>query len=293
MIDMSELALFVRSREVMLEIKNSINSIFSKKEMVKGEEIMGVLSFLGGSASKSIIYMLLKKKILKTVDSHEDIDYYIFSLDQNALSKYIESEIGSLKVIKEIEPMIFSAGKKNVELLVTYPNDKKFTKVEGFSLLYPSLKKMIMESKKSIWIINPFFDPFGTLQIVEDLINSAKRGVEIRIVTRGASERGNKRLIQSLEFLFERFRRANLLNAIEIRDYFKRSKETMQQIFAVHSKMMIVDKSVCYLGSANITSTCLYSNLETGVVLRGDESEAFTNLFNALWKASSKVKSFS
>jgi phosphatidylserine/phosphatidylglycerophosphate/cardiolipin synthase-like enzyme len=286
---MSELAVNIKSRKGLLEVKDAILTSFANKRIVKGKDIISNFPTSERIASRAIIYLLLNRGVLKTVKSQEDIDYYVFSLNKNLLDEYIDNEIESLKVIKDIEPMISANIGKEIELLVTYPNDAKFSRVDGFNLLYPALKKMIMGAKKSLMIVNPFFDPFGTLQILDDLTNAAKRGVNIRIVTRDANSKGTP-LEKSLRFIYSKFKENDLLHAIQIKDYYLRDNKTQQQIFAVHSKILVADKKVCYLGSANITSTCLYSNLETGIVLKGKSVSPVEALFNSLWKVARPIK---
>jgi len=86
----------------------------------------------------------------------------------------------------------------------------------------------------------------------------------------------------------EAFKKHGFESKIDIRDYFKRDPKSSKHMFAVHSKLLISDDSECYIGSANITATSLYSNFETGIIFNGKEVCKAKALFNSLWQASKR-----
>jgi phosphatidylserine/phosphatidylglycerophosphate/cardiolipin synthase-like enzyme len=53
-------------------------------------------------------------------------------------------------------------------------------------------------------------------------------------------------------------------------------KHAKSQMFQLHAKMILVDSSAAYIGSANFTDTSLHYNLELGVTI--DDPEAIAKL---------------
>ena len=58
------------------------------------------------------------------------------------------------------------------------------------------------------------------------------------------------------------------------------------QIYALHSKLFMLDESACNIGGANVTETGLKSNFEIGVVIRGKKVRPILKLLNKLWDGS-------
>jgi cardiolipin synthase/putative cardiolipin synthase len=76
---------------------------------------------------------------------------------------------------------------------------------------------------------------------------------------------------------------------LEVRELFHRDVRTGRQAYATHAKMLVVDRQLCYIGSANLTVTSLSSNFELGIVLEGPEVATATAVFDAVFDAATPV----
>lgn len=59
-----------------------------------------------------------------------------------------------------------------------------FENIRGITPLYPDLCRLMIDSKREIYITNPFFDYQGRRKVLTYLIAAAKRGVKIKIVSK-------------------------------------------------------------------------------------------------------------
>ncbi|MFQ5906248.1 MAG: phosphatidylserine/phosphatidylglycerophosphate/cardiolipin synthase family protein, partial [bacterium] len=76
---------------------------------------------------------------------------------------------------------------------------------------------------------------------------------------------------------------------LKVRDFSKRDVESGRLTYALHSKIVLVDGSHCYIGSANVTQASLRMNLEIGVVLHGKSVEQVQTLTEQIWEVSVPV----
>ncbi|MBA7471606.1 Phospholipase D [subsurface metagenome] len=126
-------------------------------------------------------------------------------------------------------------------------------------LYYPAVHKLLSEAKESIYIV--MFEMFYYRkypeslenQLVQDLINAHKRGVNIEVIleqdTWGRITRRNKR-----EGGF-------MLSKAGVRVYFdSRSKTT-------HNKLIIIDERYTVIGSTNWSYYALEKNNEASVLI--------------------------
>src|SRR5690606_12557977 len=136
---------------------------------------------------------------------------------------------------------------------------------EGFEEIYPALIRIAAEETHDLWIINPFFDIYGAQSLIPSLIGAAKNGVNIHILGSRICDPQDQGFDPSVGCIASAFVKKDLVNKIEIRDFF-RQDESGRLIYGLHSKMMMADKLIAYIGSANITKHSLRSNFEIGVI---------------------------
>lgn len=78
-----------------------------------------------------------------------------------------------------------------------------------------------------------------------------------------------------------------IANHLDIVDRLKRLKIDARKAFSktlVHSKLMIIDETVCVLGSHNYTASAFNKNFECSVIITGQEEVApFLNYFNKIF----------
>ena len=82
----------------------------------------------------------------------------------------------------------------------------------------------------------------------------------------------------------------SVLNNIEIKDYYGFDNEKNKQIFSIHAKILIRDETEAYVGSANITTTSMNTNLELGLRISGSSVLNLVEIFNEIWEQSKIIE---
>jgi len=142
--------------------------------------------------------------------------------------------------------------------------------------------------------VSPYFDDFGKAAIEQSLVGRAKNKVRIRVISRQLSRldaERNRGSILALRRLVNEFERKKLANFVEIREFTSRDSRTGEMQAGLHSKIVIADRDLCYVGSANITEWCLIRNFELGVELSGPIVAPVRSLVERMWKESTPFRS--
>jgi phosphatidylserine/phosphatidylglycerophosphate/cardiolipin synthase-like enzyme len=103
--------------------------------------------------------------------------------------------------------------------------------------------------------------------IINELINSANRGVKIRIILEYRTD------IKDLQKIAKYLEHKN----IEL-------KWAPVEYKLVHSKLIIVDKKKALVGSINLSKSALEKNRETAILIEGQIVNEYLNIFEEDWK---------
>jgi hypothetical protein len=235
----------------------------------------------------SFLYDLISENVIVKKKVSQSIEEYIFSFNMEEFNNYFSSQKQAVEILDDLENEFEKKDIDNIELVATLPSQLLFDEFPDINSIYPSIKRLIVNSKKDLWIINPFFDSFGVEYLMPSLCGAASRGVNIRIITRNFFvEEVDQRLIEALAKLVNKFDEYGLLNMLEIKHFFKRNEETGRQEYALHSKIVLSDTTSCYLGSANFTETSLKYNFELGVIIQGQKVSRVLNILKKLSEVS-------
>lgn len=273
-------------------LHEKMRSLAKKNAAVSGREIIkNAEGLLDKKLHASLLYLLKNEKVIIPEEAASVIEDYVFTFDAKSLETYFEEQKIGAKVLSEAEEYIVPKREEFIEIVATIPPVIIFgEKIPQIEPIDPTLKRLIISAENELWIVNPFFDVFGTASILPALVSTASRGVVIKIVTREIfEEEKNWSLLDSLKLLISKFEDEKIIDKLEIRDFFKRSGTTRRQIYALHSKLVLSDESACYIGSANVTEAGLKSNFEIGVVIRGKKVKPIAELVNKLWENSKPV----
>lgn len=123
--------------------------------------------------------------------------------------------------------------------------------VPGLVSTWDAVENLFQSARRSVKILCPYVDPTVTA-----LIRSCR--AEVAIVTT-AREGRRTEPNPVLERLADSGR-------VLVRYLVRRRRGT--HLFQVHAKMILCDRAVAYVGSANLTDTSLRYNLELGLVTR-------------------------
>lgn len=146
---------------------------------------------------------------------------------------------------------------KNYEVILTLPPPFKKSILEkhpNVVLTDEAIKKMLIEAKEKIRILSPYVDAS-----VIDYMKAIQKDVKINFLTTLTPYGKNtilERLKQDKEFL-------------EVK-YITEKSGNIQK-FQTHAKIMIIDNSKVYVGSANFKDTSMLYNLEAGIILSQPE----------------------
>ncbi len=111
------------------------------------------------------------------------------------------------------------------------------------------LRDLFTSARESIKVFSPYVDPSFT-----SLAGAARAPIQV-VTTICESRRKSNPVL-------ERFATTRPLAVRYLHEKFAQS-----QMFQLHAKMVLADRSRAYIGSANLTDTSLHYNLELGVYL--------------------------
>ena len=127
------------------------------------------------------------------------------------------------------------------------------------------LTKVAMNVQREVLIVSPYLVPTPNLF---DIAKSLKaRGVRIKVVTNSLATND----IVIAHSAYARYRKAILASGIELYEMRADPEFTGSNIaeqHSLHSKYIIFDDEVVFIGSMNLDRRSLYLNTELGVVLR-------------------------
>jgi cardiolipin synthase len=162
-------------------------------------------------------------------------------LQWSFVNLWVQQEGGELPQA-EYFPALAASGDKILRVLASDPDHT--------SDIYKSLVVALGEAKRSIHITNAYFVP--DQQIVDALIDVAKRGVDVKLVLPGVSDHS------MIRYAGQKFYEQLLANGVHIYEL---------QIAVLHAKTAVIDGGWSTIGSANIDRRSFIHNYELNVVV--------------------------
>ena len=152
-------------------------------------------------------------------------------------------DFSKFKVVENDNAALIEKGNGYVQPYADCPLDKKFL-IEGIYL------NLINHAKKNIYIFTPYLI-LGS-EIVTALINAARSGVDVRIVTPAIPDK-------KMVFLVTQANYENLIcGGVKIYQYTPGF---------IHSKCMVVDDEYASVGTTNLDFRALYLHFECGTLM--------------------------
>jgi len=270
----------------------SIETIFRsfKKEtlIIRGSEILQKLEQeCPAAANPAILYDLVHAGVLIKDTPAQSIEDYHFKINFSRAPSFFKEEIFAAEVIQDYEKKTFTASSLEIAFAATIPPKFNNANLE-FDEIYPTLIRIAAAAKHDLWIVNPFFDEYGAKYLLPSLIGASKNGIMIRILGREICRGSEQEFIKPIECIAAEFAKEGLAQHLEIRDFYQTDKQG-NQIYALHTKMMIADENIAYIGSANLTKHSLKNNFEIGVILKGVGVRPLVDLATHVWDNSFHV----
>ena len=137
-----------------------------------------------------------------------------------------------------------------------------------------ALTRVTSEAEKELLVLSSYTGP-GALDFIGRLLaDTTKRGVKVTYISQSPSEEYDPTAtLDSLNRLINKYgdpRKFELL-------YLDLGKEGI-----MHVKMLIADRRIALIGSANLTGNALFTNIEAGVIVSGRPADIFSRTFMAL-----------
>jgi phosphatidylserine/phosphatidylglycerophosphate/cardiolipin synthase-like enzyme len=277
-----ELAFRLKDPDAIRLIETVICSFDSTGLLVRGTEILHRIERASGRAvDPGLLYDLIDGGMLQKRHPSKDIEDYLFQIDFEKTLPYFEKEAFAAEVIHHLHTTVSFTKPLEISFAATVPSE--FTDVSSeFEDIYPALIRLAAEAKHELWIINPFFDDYGATCLLPSMIGAAKNDVKVRILGRQIIGYQAEGFNKALKCIASRFIEEGLASSIEIRDFFRQDEEG-HLVYGLHTKMMLSDSSMAYIGSANLTRHSLRNNFEIGVILKGPDVHLLVNLTRNLW----------
>jgi len=129
---------------------------------------------------------------------------------------------------------------------------------------------LIGRTRERLILLTPFVDLAGVGGLLGPLLSAMLRGVEVTLLTHDALNIASytSRAIEELRREAERI--GGNLSVYSGESGTARDRQTHPLL---HAKLVICDRQVILIGSANLTSHALASNLEAGVMLGAEAAE--------------------
>lgn len=210
---------------------------------------------------------------------------YTFRVDTELAVDILEIQRVARVAIQHEESQKSHINNTKVELIGTFPDEASISAADDIGTISDNIRNIILDAESNVKIANPYFDPSPA--VVGDIASLANRGVQTEILTRETSFE-NAGLQLSLNSMYESLDQSSK-GKLSVRDLYRMNSTTGRQEFATHAKVVVVDREICYIGSANLTETSLGNNFELGVLLRGELVEKISAVYDDIFEYASPV----
>lgn len=277
-----EIAFRFKNADAVRNLEKALLFLAEGGLLIRGAEILAEVEREASlPVSSGLLYDLIAGGVLVCRHPSRNIDDYLFEFNFNTSSEFFQNEAFAAGVVRQYEKCKSNTKPLEISYAATVPLEFLNT-VDGFEEIEPALIRLIAEAERDLWIVNPFFDEYGAQRILPPMIGAARSGAKICILGRQLGNDAGQGSGAAVRDIASAFAAEELASMVEIRDFY-RQDEQGRQLYALHTKMMIADESIAYIGSANLTRHCLRSNFELGVILRGEGVQPLSDLAKSLW----------
>lgn len=207
---------------------------------------------------------------------------YEFAVESGRATTVLRQQVVALTYRNEAA---VEGASTTAEVVATVPPNVSVPSRTSWRRHSAELRSLLLDADDRVRIAVPYFTPAES--IVDDIASLPNRGVDTRVLTREA--RTNESTVEALGRIHDAVDPSNREN-LRVRDLYELDAVSGAQEYATHAKAIVSDDVVCYLGSANLTSTSLGSNFELGVVLTGDAVETVSAIYDAVFDVASPVE---
>ena len=287
-----ELAVYLGSAERVRALRDIALNTCADGAPVRGGDLAAELAEqLPAALQAPFLWLLVNEGIAKRLEGAASIEGYLLSVNTERLREYLNEEAKTAEVLERAEARVTcSKGTgRQVEVIATLPPGLFPDKQAGtLGSIEPAIRKIIASGRERVWIVNPFFDPFGLSSLLPSISGAIDRGVSVRLLTRATDGKWDS-LFAAVMGANDDANPPDFLSRLEVRSLVKKDEVTGRLQYALHSKVVLADSTICYIGSANVTEHGLRHNFELGVVIRGETVATVLSLLERLWDISIPV----
>lgn len=193
----------------------------------------------------------------------------------------VEYLISIRNIRKTLDNLKFDS-EEGFELLCSVPRtDEELEGVGAVDFNMRNITSILLElfgeSEDEVIIVNPFFQDSGVEWLLKGMQQSVRNGADIEILSRSL-EKGsiNRNAISELE----EFCKEEENTELKLYDYHEESEKTPK--YTIHAKIIIFDKKMAYIGSANLTEHSFKNKLEIGTIIRGNSVKKLRDLISKM-----------
>lgn len=141
----------------------------------------------------------------------------------------------------------------------------------GYRAIEPVIEEMLLNAKRWIHIMSFVFTP-SAMHILELLEVAAQKGVDIKIVINrlGRQDKGIRYRLEQLKATYPDY-----VTLVDFRDPNKRQ---------LHAKVLVIDRKIAFVGSANLSWGGMTSNYEIGIIVHNSGAWELANLIDSFAK---------
>ncbi|WP_276275241.1 phosphatidylserine/phosphatidylglycerophosphate/cardiolipin synthase family protein [Haladaptatus sp. QDMS2] len=239
-------------------------------------------SALGRRAQEAVLIGLLKTEAASRVAVGGSLVDSEYAFNRDRVLEVLTQQRIAVRALESEGPL--ESDLTQVETLTTVPPGTTVTRLASQTVgpLPSRLRRLLLEARESVRIANPYFDP--QQRIIGDIIGLPRKGAVTKILTREVTEPSHRATFNRMHNELD----AEARRLLDVRELFELD-ESGRQAVATHAKVMVVDDSIAYVGSANLTTTSLGSNFEVGVLIEGPPVDDIATIFDEVFASARLV----
>jgi hypothetical protein len=225
----------------------------------------------------------------------KDLLFYLLELNTVEISQSKNPFLNS-KIILRKKIIINTDIKEedNIKLVLSMPPFNKFgfkDYLDKEEITYNSIKeefiKLIKNSNHEILICSPFISFENIEEIKRLIIKKAAEGIDIKIITREILSKPKSKRFQSLKEFYKEIERLNLEKFVSIKEYhFSKNNKVLS---STHSKLLIIDNKIAYIGSGEIRLNSFEKNFESGIVIQNNKVKELKKIYDLMFSVSKTI----
>lgn len=273
---MHEFALILENRKNAIQLVKVLKAIH-EDVIFSGSELVAGLPCLSGEKKRTLLLLLKINGILVTIKPAPSVIDYLMKVNGSKLEDFERQIMLILDVLPEKSRADKKEFKEKIKIVATMPD--LLYSLGGFQhvpSVSSAMAKLITQAEKTIWIVNPFFDESATAFLLMYLDAAASRRVKINVITRPLGT--NDSNANSIRFLKDNLK---FPEQLEVKSFYSARND---EWCSIHSKILLIDETACYIGSANITQSSFHNNFEIGLILTGEIVKEPANIIKTLWE---------